>query len=208
MQALASALARYGQAVGRLRSSATVRQGRRWRHCFRRFGDRVTFLGALDQDGVNEAVPAQRRIGVARRRRGLSAWSISKRRPQGCPVLAEDRPGVRDVVDGGGWLTPANDVSAYARAIESIISDADGRAPCRTPGAREGRVRPPHRQRPRDLDRSARPSDQERMPLISARIALMRHGHTAWNRAGRIQGRVDQPLDDAARTHLARAAVA
>lgn len=32
----------------------------------------------------------------------------------------------------------------------------------------------------------------------------MRHGHTAWNRAGRIQGRVDEPLDDQAREHLAR----
>lgn len=31
----------------------------------------------------------------------------------------------------------------------------------------------------------------------------MRHGHTAWNRAGRIQGRVDEPLDEAARQHLA-----
>ncbi|MDQ2634880.1 MAG: histidine phosphatase family protein [Pseudomonadota bacterium] len=30
----------------------------------------------------------------------------------------------------------------------------------------------------------------------------MRHGHTAWNRAGRIQGRVDEPLDDQAREHL------
>jgi broad specificity phosphatase PhoE len=32
----------------------------------------------------------------------------------------------------------------------------------------------------------------------------LRHGHTAWNRAGRIQGSVDQPLDDEARNHLAR----
>ncbi len=30
----------------------------------------------------------------------------------------------------------------------------------------------------------------------------MRHGHTAWNRAGRIQGRVDEPLDEQAREHL------
>jgi len=32
----------------------------------------------------------------------------------------------------------------------------------------------------------------------------MRHGHTAWNRAGRIQGRVDEPLDDEARRQLSR----
>ena len=34
-------------------------------------------------------------------------------------------------------------------------------------------------------------------------IALLRHGHTHWNRAGRIQGRSDIALDDAARAELA-----
>jgi len=40
--------------------------------------------------------------------------------------------------------------------------------------------------------------------LTVARLALLRHGHTAWNRAGRLQGRVDEPLDAEARRHLGR----
>ena len=34
------------------------------------------------------------------------------------------------------------------------------------------------------------------------RLALLRHGHTEWNREGRIQGRTDMPLDAEARAQL------
>lgn len=90
---------------------------------FLQFSDRVTFLGALDQEGVAKEL----------REGDLLVWPgvgeafgmvYLEAQAQGCPVLAEDRPGVRDVVRDGGWLTPAGDPAAYANSIDRLADDA------------------------------------------------------------------------------------
>ncbi len=94
---------------------------------FSEFAGRVTFLGALDQDGVAD----QFRDG------DLLVWPgvgeafgmvYLEAQAQGCPVLAEDRQGVRDVVRDGGWLVPADNPSAYAKAIDALAADARRKA--------------------------------------------------------------------------------
>lgn len=40
-------------------------------------------------------------------------------------------------------------------------------------------------------------------PTDAPTLALLRHGRTAWNRAQRLQGRSDQPLDEEGRAELA-----
>lgn len=94
---------------------------------FEPFGNRVTLLGALGQDRVAEEFC----------RGDLLVWPgvgeafgmvYLEAQAQGCPVLAEYRQGVRDVVRDGGWLVPANDPSAYAHAIDTAIADPQARA--------------------------------------------------------------------------------
>jgi glycosyltransferase involved in cell wall biosynthesis len=91
---------------------------------FSRFDDRVAFLGALDQDEI------AREFGDG----DLLVWPgvgeafgmvYLEAQAQGCPVLAEDRPGVREVVRDGGRLVQAGDPSAYAKAIDAFAGDAD-----------------------------------------------------------------------------------
>jgi glycosyltransferase involved in cell wall biosynthesis len=87
----------------------------------------VDFLGALGPDDVAR----QFRDG------DLLVWPgvgeafgmvYLEAQAQGCPVIAEDRPGVRDVVRDGGWLVPAGDPAAYARRIDALIADPQARA--------------------------------------------------------------------------------
>ncbi|MBX3581631.1 MAG: glycosyltransferase family 4 protein [Rhizobiaceae bacterium] len=102
---------------------------------FLRFGDQVSFDGARDQDGVAAAL----------RHSDLLVWPgigeafgmiYLEAQAEGCPVLAEDRTGVRDVVRSGGRLVPPGDPAAYAQAIDELIGDAGARSAL----ARNGRA--------------------------------------------------------------------
>ena len=93
---------------------------------FSGFGERVVFVGALDQTEVATEFS----------RGDLLAWPgvgeafgmvYLEAQAHGCPVLAEDRVGVRDVVRDGGWLAPPNDPAAFANEIDKLMATADGR---------------------------------------------------------------------------------
>ena len=93
---------------------------------FGQFGEQVTLRGALDPEGVREAY----------RNADMLVWPgvgeafgmvYLEAQAEACAALAEDRPGVRDVVADAGWLTPAGDAGALARAIDEAIADPEAR---------------------------------------------------------------------------------
>ena len=93
---------------------------------FSGFANKVAFLGALDQDGVAGQFRSSDLLvwpGVGE----AFGMVYLEAQAQGCPVLAEDRQGVRDVVREGGWLVPPDNPSAYAEAIDALVSDVGRR---------------------------------------------------------------------------------
>ncbi len=87
------------------------------------FGDRVTFLGQLDDRGDVRAaldgahIFAWPGVGEAFGMAYLEAQAAGR------PVVAENRPGVQDVVGPSGRLTPPRDPAAFAAAIEALAAD-------------------------------------------------------------------------------------
>ncbi|MBL8579464.1 MAG: glycosyltransferase family 4 protein [Mesorhizobium sp.] len=89
---------------------------------FSRFAEKVSFLGALDANGVAAQMGKSDLLvwpGIGE----AFGMVYLEAQAQGCPVLAEDRQGVRDVVRDGGWLVPANDPAAYAKAIDRLVGN-------------------------------------------------------------------------------------
>ena len=90
------------------------------RALFAGFGERVEFLGELSRTGVLDALcrsdvfvwpGVNEAFGMVY----LEAQSV------GLPVVAENRPGVRDVVAPHGFLVPPHTPSAFADAIDAAF---------------------------------------------------------------------------------------
>ncbi len=102
---------------------------------FEAFGDKVRFVGAVESGGLDQHYTNADLLlwpGVNE----AYGMVYLEAQAQGCPVLAEDRPGVRDVVRDGGWLVPPNDPSAFAAMIDRLIIDPEAR----TEAGRRGHV--------------------------------------------------------------------
>lgn len=87
------------------------------------FGSRVRFLGQLDAEGMAQAY----------RRARVFFWPgvneafgmvYLEAQAQGVPVVAQDRPGVREVVAAGG-LVPAAAPEALAQALRAVLNADD-----------------------------------------------------------------------------------
>ena len=91
---------------------------------FERFGSRVDFVGALAGDEVAARLQLADLlvwpgVGEAFGMVYLEAQAESR------PVVAEDRPGVREVVRDGGWLAPPGDAQVFAAIIDRLASHPD-----------------------------------------------------------------------------------
>ncbi len=95
-------------------------------HMFKPFGDRIQFLGKLEKaelfdayidagvlfwPGVNEA------LGMI----------YIEAQAAGLPVVAQDRPGMRDVLAPGSYPDPSDGVSPLSIRLSTLLSDPDVR---------------------------------------------------------------------------------
>ena len=95
------------------------------------FGRRVHFLGQLDRQA----------LGAAYARAGLFLWpgvneafgmAYLEAQAHGLPVVAQDRPGMRDVQAPGTYPAPDEGAKALADRINALLSNPDLRAQCST----------------------------------------------------------------------------
>ncbi|MCP5071846.1 MAG: glycosyltransferase [Rhodobacteraceae bacterium] len=82
---------------------------------------RVTFVGLLDSDGVAEQMSQAAALvwpGVNE----AFGMVYLEAQSHGLPVIAQDRPGVRDVISPESQSPPPDDPRAFAKAIDRMLS--------------------------------------------------------------------------------------
>ncbi|MCP5085565.1 MAG: glycosyltransferase family 4 protein [Rhodobacteraceae bacterium] len=90
------------------------------------FDKRVTFLGLLGEEGVAQQMSNSTTLvwpGVNE----AFGMVYLEAQAHGLPVIAQDRPGVRDVVAPACALTPPNDARAFANAIDDLLNNQNAR---------------------------------------------------------------------------------
>jgi len=93
-------------------------------------GDRVSFLGRLDEAGVSDLLGTVRVVVVASqpsRRPEGSSLAMAEAAAHGRPVVATDDPAVNEIAAalGGAVVVPAASTDALGRAIERLLDDSD-----------------------------------------------------------------------------------
>ena len=90
-----------------------------------RFGRRVTFLGQVDDRGEMRAALDAAHVFVWPGVGEAFGMAYLEAQAAGRPVVAEDRPGVRDVVGPSGRMTPPGAPEAFAAAISALAANYD-----------------------------------------------------------------------------------
>ncbi|WP_380993643.1 glycosyltransferase family 4 protein [Sedimentitalea sp. HM32M-2] len=87
------------------------------------FGDRVRFLGQLDAQAMARAYEAAALFFWPGVNEGFGMVYLEAQ-AAGLPVVAQDRPGVRDVLAPGDYPAPQAGPAALARRIDALLGDA------------------------------------------------------------------------------------
>jgi glycosyltransferase involved in cell wall biosynthesis len=89
---------------------------------FAPFGERVKFIGQMTNDQVATEMSRARGFvwpGVNE----AFGMVYLEAQAHGLPVVAQNRPGVRDVIGPTGYMSPPDDIVAYAAAIDTMLCD-------------------------------------------------------------------------------------
>lgn len=90
------------------------------------FGDAVTYLGALDAEALADAY-AQSSCLLWPGVNEAFGMTYLEAQAAGLPVIAQDRPGVRDVLAPGSYPLPQAGVAAMATQLQDLLNNADTR---------------------------------------------------------------------------------